>query len=145
VEKHLQPYLRGFGKRDLGTGSHCNSSQRNAPSSQVSSQGDTGARSESSPQQTVVKYLVSNPCKIPAMGTFAQNPRVLKVAWKAIQKVLMVTNIPAQMDIDVLELWIQFLENYRTADNPREKIAKLLENDQSILTPITQYGSSLST
>ncbi|KAH9560019.1 hypothetical protein CY35_06G085600 [Sphagnum magellanicum] len=139
LEKHLQPYLRGFGKRDLGTGRHCNSSQQNAPSSQVSSQGDTGARSESSPQQTVVKYLVSNPCKIPAMGTFAQNPRVLKVAWKAIQKVLMVTNIPAQTDIDVLELWIQFLENYRNADNPREKIAKLMDNDQSILAPITQY------
>jgi hypothetical protein len=109
LEKHLQPYLRGFGKRDLGTGSHCNSSQRNAPSSQVSSQGDTGARSESSPQQTVVKYLVSNPCKIPAMGTFAQNPRVLKVAWKAIQKVLMVTNIPAQRGTShLLGSWLIF-------------------------------------
>jgi len=108
LEKHLQPYLRGFGKRDLGTGRHCNSSQQNAPSSQVSSQGDTGARSESSPQQTVVKYLVSNPCKIPAMGTFAQNPRVLKVAWKAIQKVLMVTNIPAQTDIDVWSYGFSF-------------------------------------
>ncbi len=32
---------------------------------------------------------------------------------------------------------------YRTADNPREKIAKLLENDQSILTPITQDGCSV--
>jgi hypothetical protein len=42
-------------------------------------------------------------------------------------------------DIDVLELWIQFLEKYRNADNPREKIAKLMDNDQSILAPITQY------
>jgi hypothetical protein len=74
---------------------------------QVSSQGDTGARSESSPQQTVVKYLVSNPCKIPAMGTFAQNPRVLKVAWKAIQKVLMVTSIPAQTGMShLLGSWL---------------------------------------
>jgi hypothetical protein len=77
---------------------------------QVSSQGDTGARSESSPQQTVVKYLVSNPCKIPAMGTFAQNPRVLKVAWKAIQKVLMVTNIPAQTGMSHLWFMVDYLQ-----------------------------------
>jgi hypothetical protein len=39
----------------------------------------------------------------------------------------------------------RFLLWYRNADNPREKIAKLVDNDQSILAPITQYGSSLST
>jgi hypothetical protein len=39
----------------------------------------------------------------------------------------------------------RFLLWYRNADNPTEKIAKLMDNDQSILAPITQYGSSLST